>query len=352
MNWATEQIPAQAAGQVILHTAAGSQGMAWAFGISVEDSKPFGTLVFHRETQGWQRMAAPHVGRVNRAIAIADDDVWGVGDGTSLHWDGARWQQVATAALEDTRTQLFGLAQFGTDDVWTAGYAPRRDHSAARGTVQHWDGQQWTDLPVPAVAPSWALAGIGGVSRDDLWTVGRKPGQGVALHWDGHGWQQPPVPGPPSAVAKLCDVAALASDDVWAAGYRTPPDGGVAGRRPFAVHWDGRAWSLASISDEPAQIWQLVKGEGCLWGIGYTSAGMPFVTRLSGSAWQILPGPTSPHTTEYSRLYGGPTLHGGAILPGGRLLVVGATSSSPDSAQPFAASGQHGTHPKHPGETC
>jgi hypothetical protein len=341
-SWTSEQIPAQAAGQAILHTAAASQGMAWAFGISVEGSKPFGTLVFCRGTQGWQQMAAPRIGRVNRAIAISDDDAWGVGDGKSLHWDGTRWRQVPTAPLEDVRTQLFGLAQFGAGEVWTAGYAPRRDHSGARGTVQRWDGERWTDLPMPAVAPSWALADIGGVSRDDLWAVGRgASGVGVALHWDGRGWQQLPVPVPPSAVAKLCDVVALDSNDVWAAGYRTPLNGGSHARRPFAVHWDGRAWSFTSISDQPAQIWQLVKGEGCLWGIGYTSAGLPLVARLSGSEWQLLPGPAPPPRAEHSGPQSGPTLHGGAILPDNRLLVVGATSSSPASEQPFAASGQY-----------
>ena len=204
----------------------------------------------------------PGIGRVNRAIAICDAEVWTVGDGESLHWDGTRWRHVPTAALHDndSRAQLFGLAQFGSADVWAAGYAPRRDHSGSRGTVQRWDGAVWTDLPVPDVATAWSLAGIGGAAPDDLWAVGRgQPGQSVALHWDGQHWQQMPVPVPDSGTAKLCDVAALASNDVWAAGYRTAPNGGVSTRRPLtAVHWDGSAWSPGDMPAAPGQ-------KSCSW---------------------------------------------------------------------------------------
>lgn len=330
-NWASEQVPAVGQ-QSMLHTAAASDGTAWAFGISAPDSGPFRTLVFRRGEQGWQRVAAPGIGRVSRAIAISDADVWAVGDGESLHWDGDHWRHVPTAVLHDARAQLFGLAQFGGTDVWTAGYAPRRDHSGSRGTVQRWDGAAWTDVPVPAVAPGWSLAGIGGVSPDDLWAVGRgQPGHAVALHWDGQDWQQLPVPAPESETAKLCDVAALASNDVWAAGYRTAPGGGVRTRRPFAVHWDGSAWSAGEVPAGPGQIWQLVQDHASIWGVGYAPDSTPIVARMHGFAWQFLPGPAAPGGTKHSSLYGG------AILPDGHLLVVGATSASPDTAQPFAA---------------
>jgi hypothetical protein len=330
-DWVSEQVPA-AGRQSMLHAAAASGGTAWAFGISAPDSGPFRTLVFRRGEQGWQQVPAPGIGRVNRAIAISGADVWAVGDGESLHWDGTRWQHVPTAALHDTRVQLFGLAQFGSAEVWMAGYAPRRDHSGSRGTVQRWDGAVWTDLPVPDVAPAWALAGIGGASPDDLWAVGRgQPGRSVALHWDGQDWQQTPVPAPGSGTATLCDVAALATDDVWAAGYRTAPGGGVSTRQPLAMHWDGSTWSPGDMPARPGQIWQLVQDHASIWGIGYAPDSTPIVARMTASAWQFLPGPPAPGGTRHS------SLHGGAILPDGNLLVVGATSTSPDTAQPFAA---------------
>lgn len=331
-HWINEQVPEQG-DEAVLHTVAASQRVVWAFGIRVNDSNKFDTMVFCRNVLGWQRIAAPGIGRVNRAIAFSDADAWAVGDGRSLHWDGTRWRLVPLATLTDARTQMFGLAQFGTEDVWTAGYAPRRDRSGARGTVQRWDGERWTDLPMPAVASSWGLAGIGGVAGDDLWAVGRgQAGHSVALHWDGKYWQQVPVPGPSNAVEKLCDVVALTSNDVWAAGYRVPLAGEAGNRQPFAAHWDGNAWSFSQVCDEPSQIWQLVRDEGCIWGIGYTNVGLPLVARLSGSHWQLLPGPAPPPGAEHSGL------HGGAILPDGRLIVVGATSKPSVPLLPFASS--------------
>ena len=143
VNWTGEDVPSTG----MLHTvAAAEHSAAWAFGISVREEGRFATLVFHRGDWGWEQVAAPQIGRVNRAIAISDVDVWAVGDGTSLHWDGTRWRQVPTAVLEDSEAQFFGLAHFSGADVWTAGYAPGRNFSGGRGIVQRWDGAAWTDL--------------------------------------------------------------------------------------------------------------------------------------------------------------------------------------------------------------
>lgn len=104
------------------------------------------------------------------------------------------------------------------------------------------------------VAARWGLTGIGGVSGEDLCTVGRvmsTTSRGVALHWDGQHWQQRPVPTPDRQDAQLSDVVALASDDVWAAGHRSAVNAGGRARLPFAVHWDGTAWSLIHAPHEP-----------------------------------------------------------------------------------------------------
>lgn len=330
-NWAIEEVP-PVGKESMLHTAAASHGATWAFGISVQDAGSFGTLVFHRGEQGWRQVAAPGIGRVNRAAAISDVDVWAVGDGQSMHWDGVRWQQVPTADLSDIDSQLFGLAQIGEAGVWTAGYAVKRDGSRGRGTVQRWDGGVWTALPMPDVAADWGLAGISGLSDGDAWAVGHTmggPAQGIALHWDGKGWGQVPVPIPESGTVGLQDVLALASNDVLASGYRTPPGGGIRTREPIVVHWDGAVWSVDVLPGGPGQVSQLVKGNVSLWGIGYGPGGTAYVVRSSGSAWEPVPGPRL--------LRSALALHGGTVLAGDRLLVVGATSTSQVAARPFAA---------------
>jgi hypothetical protein len=329
-DWMSEAVPSTG----ILHTAAaGDHGAAWAFGISVREAGEFATLIFRRNSQGWEQVEAPQIGRVNRALATSGADVWAVGDGSSLHWDGSRWQTVPTAVIQGSEPQFFGLAQFGSDDVWAVGTAPSREHGQARGTVQHWDGAAWTDLPVPAVAPVWSLSGIAGSSPADLWAVGQvhgRQGEGLTLHWDGQQWQHMPMPGIEGRTIHLSDVAVLDSGGTWAAGY-SQDSGNIRTRQPFMAHWDGREWSPGEIPSDPGQITQLVTGSSRVWGLGYAPAGVPYVATLEGSSWELAPGPAGPPDAIRN------SLHGGAVLSDGSLLAVGASSMPDDSPRPLAA---------------
>ena len=334
-GWRSEDV----ASAGILHAAAaGDHGVAWAFGILVVHEagsrSPFATLIFRRHGQDWEQVEAPQIGRVNQALAVSDADIWAVGDGCSLHWDGSRWQEVPTGIVKGSWTQFFGLAQFGADDVWTAGFAPMRDHAQARGTVQRWDGSGWTDLPMPAVAAFWSLKGIAGASPEDLWAVGRVHGQRsdpLALHFDGQEWQRVPVPGVEGRSVQLSDVAVLGNGDAWAAGYKWD-SGGIRTRQPFAVRWDGQAWTTGEVPDGPGQITKLASDGKKLWGLGYAAPPVvPYVAALEGTSWQVIPGPPGPPEATYT------ALHGGAMLSGGNLLAVGASSMPDDSHRPFAA---------------
>ena len=317
----------------ILHAAAaGDHGVAWACGILPQESGRFATLIFRRHGQGWEQAEAPQIGRVNRALAVSDADIWAVGDGRSLHWDGLRWQKVPTAVIQGSQPQFFGLVQFGADDVWTAGYAPTRDYRQARGTVQRWDGSAWRDLPMPAVAASWSLSGIAGASPQDVWAVGQVHGERndpLALHFDGQEWQHVPVPGPEGRSIQLSDIAVLGNGDAWAAGYKWD-SGGIRTRQPFAVHWNGQAWAAGEVPEGPGQITQLASDGKKLWGLGYAAPTAPYVAALEGTSWQVIPGP--PELPEAHT-----ALHGGTILSDGSLLAVGASSMPDNSTRPFAA---------------
>ncbi len=329
-EWRSEQV--SSAG--ILHAAtAGDHGVAWACGISVQEAGEFATLIFRRDGQEWTQIEAPQIGRVNRALAVSDSDVWAVGDGWSLHWDGFEWRKIPTAVIKGGEAQFFGLAQFSADDVWTAGFAPLREDRQARGTVQHWDGSGWTDLPVAAVAAAWSLSGIAGASREDLWAVGRvhgARGEALALHWDGQEWLRVPVPGVEGRSIHLSDIAVLESGDTWAAGH-SQDSGDISTRQPFTVHWDGQAWSIGEIPEGPGQITQLATDGRQVWGLGYAPIGVPYVTTLEASSWHLVPGPAGPPNATRT------SLHGGAILSDGSLLAVGASTMPHDSTRPLVA---------------
>ncbi len=299
----------------------------------MREAGEFATLIFRRGGQGWEQVQAPQVGRVNRVLAVSDADVWGVGDGWSLRWDGSGWRRIPAAVIQGSEPQFFGLAQFGADDVWAAGYAPLRQCRQARGTVQRWDGTAWTDLSVPDVAAAWSLSGIAGASPADLWAVGRiheAQGEGLALHWDGQGWERVPVPGAAGRLVHLADVAVLDSGDVWAAGY-SQISGDIRSRQLFTAHWDGRVWSPAAVAGNSGQLTQLTADGGQLWGVGYAPPGIPLAARLEGGAWQLLAGPTGPPGAAHT------SLHGATVLADGSLLAVGASSVPDGPSQPLAA---------------
>jgi hypothetical protein len=324
-GWVPEAVPA-AGDRSLLHTAACGAD-AWAFGIGLREDG-FETLVFRRAGSGWRRLPTPDIGRVNRAHVHGAEDAWLVGDGTSLHWDGRSWTEFPMAPAGPVRTQFFGLARFG-EDLWAAGYAPGRDRRpSGRGTVQRFDGEQWTDQPVPTLPELWSLAGIGGVAADDLWAVGRD----TILHHDGRRWEPVPLPATDADGLALADVVALAPDDVWAAGYRRPQRQQAPVRRePIITHWDGNKWSLVDVPHGPGQVKQLVPaGEG-IWAVGYTGS-RPFLLHWNGSGWWPTEEPNLDPNAE--RL----SLHGATLLPDGRLLVVGASAAGTNTTWPFAAS--------------
>lgn len=150
----------------------------------------------------------------------------------------------------------------------------------------------------------------------------------LALHWDGRQWQRVPVPGVEGRSAQLLDIAVLSSGDAWAAGYSS--GGGIPTRQPFAVHWDGHAWTIGKVPESPGQITQLACDGKNLWGVGY-APGVPYMTALKGTSWQEIPGPPGPPGATRT------SLHGGTSLSDGNLLVVGTSSMPDDSSRPLAA---------------
>jgi archaellum component FlaF (FlaF/FlaG flagellin family) len=101
------------------------------------------------------------------------DDVWAVGaEGTIVHWDGSAWKQVPSS----TRSWLSGVWASGPDDAWAVG---------AFGTVLHWNGVRWTTSTRTA---GW-LDGVCGwgtnSDAEDIWAVGTG---GALLHGDATGW--------------------------------------------------------------------------------------------------------------------------------------------------------------------
>lgn len=152
---------------------------------------------------------------VQAVWAGSSKDAWAVGAaGTILHYDGTSWTQVPS-------TVTFSLGAVwgsGPSDVWAAG---------SSATLLHYDGSKWSQVTAPSGYSFYALSGT---SANDVWLAG----PGAILHYDGSKWV--------SGAANLSlsqyfyDVWAAGENDVWLVG-----DSG-------AQHFDGKSWQRQTIS--------------------------------------------------------------------------------------------------------
>jgi len=184
-------------------------------------------------------------GQLSDIIATAADDIWVAGasspvsggesadDGFLQHYDGTRWQRrpMPTSFGDSVHEARF-------DALDSGGFlltASLEDLKAPR--MAHWDGTRWTALP--NLPDDHQAADVKAFAADNIWVL---DGQTGAYHWDGTRWTAMDLPATVSA------LDGVASDDLWAVGYRNTNDvdTGREGEftQPAAVHWDGRAWKL------------------------------------------------------------------------------------------------------------
>lgn len=168
----------------------------------------------------------------------ADDRPWTITPSPSPH--------VATNGLAG----VFGRT---ATDAWAVGvYGNVVKHDANGGLILHWDGTEWTWVHGPN--PQFLnerLDSVSGTSANDVWAVGaiarsqsQPPKLPWALHWDGTAWSVVPMPsgavGAGYGTGGLHAVAAISASNAWTVGK--VPSGGA-----LVEHWDGSAWSVASV---------------------------------------------------------------------------------------------------------
>ncbi|MFL5385501.1 MAG: hypothetical protein ACJ8GN_23510 [Longimicrobiaceae bacterium] len=149
--------------------------------------------------------------------AASPHDVFAVGNGVVLHFDGNYWR-----AMDAGGADLNGVWGLGGTNVYAVGSA---------GTVLHWTGGAWVpefdvDLGTADLRSVW------GFSANDVWVVGDS---GRIAHFDGSGWTAHEV-----TAKGLRSVWGNAANSVWAVG-----DGGTV------LHWNGAAWEPQSLPSLP-----------------------------------------------------------------------------------------------------
>jgi hypothetical protein len=243
--------------------------------------------------------------------ASAQNDVWAVGSRGGLdhertlilHLSEGTFRVVPSPSSYLT-SELRSVVAFAPNDVWAAGtgVTTREPHYHYTPTVLHYDGARWRQVAVPDVKTGFGIEvyAIAGSARDDIWLAGianvRDSAGWVGLieHFDGRKWQV--VPSPPSEVFTL---TAVAPRNVWAAGSAAPT---YRPNRPVA-HWNGLSWRL--VKDAALDGWvttaqaSSASGASNIWIVGDQAAG-PFVERFDGRRFTRVPLPERDWMANYN----------------------------------------------------
>ncbi|MCB9570093.1 MAG: hypothetical protein H6710_23285 [Myxococcales bacterium] len=182
------------------------------------------------------------------ALALACGDSGGESEGTAVSTSTSTGGGSSGTAGETSGTTTGGAAgwhdslKVGVEhgaflSVWgpspTEVYAVggQLEDGGSRGMIFQWDGAAWGEIDLPEGTPSlnW-VTGVDG----DLWVVGY---EGAALRREGGTWAAHPT----GTTSLLWGIWGSGADDVWTVGGDGVDDD------PVLLHWDGAAWSSATL---------------------------------------------------------------------------------------------------------
>ncbi len=106
------------------------------------------------------------------------------------------------------------------------GWAVGNNLTPNEGFVFHYDGDDWEEVTPYPMRPLYCVAAV---APDDVWAAGW---YGTMYHYDGSSWAQVPFP----ESYEICALHFPAPDDGWAVGYHGT-----------CCHYDGSAWRAVNI---------------------------------------------------------------------------------------------------------
>lgn len=226
---------------------------AWVFG-GTNPGAASSPAAEHWDGRRWRasHLPAGPGGFIVAADASSARNVWAVGDGYALQWNGSRWSQARTW----NSGQATSVVAISPRDVWVFG---GNGISGEPGIgAWHYTGRSWTQEPGIAAAIYRASA----VSANDIWAVTFSAGGGTVVRYDGSRWD-PVSTGTALANTQLSDILAQSPDSVWVSGIS--PVSGADGHVVLA-HWDGRTWTRYTASWPAQQAERLAPdGAGGVW---------------------------------------------------------------------------------------
>ena len=142
----------------------------------------------------WGAMASGTATTLRAVWGRSADEVYAVGDdGTILRYDGANWGPMASGVTE----RLYDVIGLGNGDVWVA----------YRGGLLVWDGVTWTPSPIEYEGTPRGVLRIDAADDENIYmTLFGADLAGVLVHFDGEEFTELPVV---SGASQLLAVGAL-----------------------------------------------------------------------------------------------------------------------------------------------
>jgi hypothetical protein len=241
---------------VLYSVAAASSNNVWAVGQYLKDDD-YQTLVEHWDGSAWSIVSSPSPGSDNILSALAitsSNNLWAVGDYASsktddqtliVQIDASNQSVVSNPNQGPVENSFAGVAAISPNDVWAVGhYVP--DNPNVLTLIEHWDGTAWSIVPSPnpSAKAQNVFNAVAAVSSNDVWAAGFYFNgtiyQPLVEHWNGSTWSVVATPGRKTGYNFLYGIAAASSNDVWAAGYY----GIGSGNQTLIEHWNGTEWSI------------------------------------------------------------------------------------------------------------
>jgi hypothetical protein len=289
-------------------------------------------------TTGSSIVASPSPGEVGNqlsgVVSLSASDAWAVGSASTpvgipltlrakplvIHWDGAAWRLVHSAALVGAGA-LSAISAVSPNDMWAVGHQGLP--TGGTPLIEHWNGSAWSVVASPAI-PEGFLLGVSALRADDVWAVGirdvitGRTAHGLIEHWDGFTWKVVKSPNPSATYNEIDSVVSISPESAWAVGFSLSSVGSV----PLLARWDGTRWSLvpSPATGLPNNLLRSVAAGSRhdVWAVGQSSSEdgsqvQPLAERWDGKKWNVVV--TAAPTSQ--------SWFTGISVAGGQVLAVG-----------------------------
>jgi hypothetical protein len=209
-------------GPSLLDVSVNSRTDIWLSGTIFHEDGTNRAFFEHWDGTSWKIAAGDPGGAYLLPAHSAPSDVWAVGGAgkdyffaSIAHWDGTIWSGVAAADFADSSGSfLTGVTAVSKNDVWAVG------NGTTLGTtvplVEHWGGASWRLIATPTLSFAATFSDVAALGPHRVWAVGQVGGHPLIERWTRAAWRV--IPLPKSWSGGFASAAVDGAGSVWAVG--------------------------------------------------------------------------------------------------------------------------------------